>query len=62
MARDADMNIISAHLAFSSGRNNDYNAVQVWATKGGNRYLLDQVHKRADLSQILGDIRTLKVK
>ena len=49
-------------LTFKEGSTTDFVVGQVWATKGDDRYLLDQVRKRMDFPQTIETIRRMKAR
>jgi predicted phage terminase large subunit-like protein len=54
--------IQSWDLAFKDLKTSDYVAGGVWARKGANKYLLDQVHDRMDFPQTIQAIRAMSRK
>ena len=61
-AQQCELVVISADLAFKGNDDSDFNSLQIWGATRADRYLLDEVHLRADFSQILGRIRSLVAK
>lgn len=49
-------------LTFKKGADTDYVVGQVWARKGANRYLVDQIRDRMDFPATVQAIRTLSAK
>lgn len=54
--------ILSWDLAFKDTKSSDFVAGGAWASKGGNRFLLDQVHGRMDFPETLLAIKKLAAK
>lgn len=52
--------IMSVDAAFKDGDNNDFVAIQVWAKRNANMYLVDRVKKHLDFTSTLREIRRLK--
>jgi predicted phage terminase large subunit-like protein len=50
---DVDEVLISGDLTFKDTKSSDFVVLQVWAKKGANAYLLDQVHKRLSFTETL---------
>lgn len=53
LVHDADELVMSWDMAFKDTKSSDYVVGQVWARKGANVYLLDQVHKRLSFPDTL---------
>jgi predicted phage terminase large subunit-like protein len=49
-------------MSFKDSKDSDYVAGGVWASKGPNRYLLDQIHGRLSFPETLQAVRDLTAK
>ena len=47
-AEQCDLVVISADLTFKGNDDSDYNSLQVWGASGADRFLLDEVHIKAE--------------
>lgn len=56
---EADEIVMSWDMAFKDTRSSDYVVGQVWARRGANVYLLDQVHKRLSFTDTVAAFKAL---
>jgi predicted phage terminase large subunit-like protein len=59
---DFDEVVQSWDMSFKDSKDSDYVAGGVWASKGPNRYLLDQIHGRLSFPETLQAVRDLTAK
>lgn len=59
---DCDEMLISFDMSFKDTKGSDYVAGQVWARRGANAYLLDQVHKRLGFTDTVTAFAALAAK
>lgn len=59
---ECDEIVMSWDMAFKDTKGSDYVAGQVWARRGANVYLLDQVHKRLGFTDTLAAFRALAAR
>jgi predicted phage terminase large subunit-like protein len=53
LVHDCDEMLVSVDAAFKDTKSSDYVVIQVWARRGANVYLLDQVRKRLSFTDTL---------
>src|SRR5262249_44163692 len=59
---EADEMVMSWDMAFKDTKSSDYVVGQVWARRGANVYLLDQVHKRLSFTDTVTAFTALAVR
>jgi predicted phage terminase large subunit-like protein len=59
---EADELVMSWDMAFKDTKSSDYVVGQVWARRGANVYLLDQVHKRLSFTDTLAAFTALAAR
>lgn len=60
--RGYDQLLMSADLTFTGGDTSDYVAIGVWARRGPDAWLLDQVHARMDFTATIAAFKRLAAK